>query len=176
MPKPATTTRQRRSRAIEDAACKRAFLRAYVCCGSIARTTHVLHMDHQRHLRWLAKDPAYAEAFGEAAYAYRMGLLEICEKEIHRRAVEGIDVPIHYQGKRVDTIKKWSDVLLMFLTKQLDPSYRDSQQVNVATNVNVQQNQSNQIRVVEDGDWYGNADRLATASAAESTANPVVAG
>jgi len=67
--------------------------------------------------------------------------------------------------------RKFSDVLAIFRTKKLDPAYRDNfnQQINVQTNV-----QNNQIRVVEDGNWYDNADRLASGSAPESDTDPAV--
>ena len=47
-------------------------------------------------------------------------------QEVYRQAVEGIDEPVYYQGKLVDTVKKYSPILLMFLLKREDPSYRDS--------------------------------------------------
>lgn len=59
--------------------------------------------------------------------------LGVVEKEIHRRAIEGIEKPIYYKGERVDTIMEYSDNLLMFRAKRLDPEYRDNlkqQQVN----------------------------------------------
>ena len=46
------------------------------------------------------------------------------EAEINRRAIEGVDHPVIHQGVITDTYKQYSDNLLMFRAKRLDPSYR----------------------------------------------------
>ncbi|KKN74258.1 hypothetical protein LCGC14_0391970 [marine sediment metagenome] len=43
------------------------------------------------------------------------------ELAAHRRAVDGVDHPVYYQGDRVDTFKEYSDRLLMFLLKAARP-------------------------------------------------------
>lgn len=48
------------------------------------------------------------------------------ETEINRRAIEGTDKPVIYQGKITGSYKEFSDNLLMFRAKRLDPSYRDN--------------------------------------------------
>lgn len=68
-----------------------------------------------------AKDAEFAEAFEDAR---RCGL-EILKDEAWRRAYEGVEEPVFYEGEQVDHIRKYSDVLLMFLIKQHDPSYRE---------------------------------------------------
>ena len=52
--------------------------------------------------------------------------LGVVEAEVHRRAIEGIDHPVIHQGVITDHYKQYSDNLLMFRAKRLDPSYRDS--------------------------------------------------
>jgi len=54
--------------------------------------------------------------------------LGIVEAEIHRRAVLGADKPIIYQGRITGSYKDWSDNLLMFRAKRLDPAYKDNYQ------------------------------------------------
>ena len=58
---------------------------------------------------------------------------DMLDAEIDRRGVEGIDKPIYYKGEKVDTVKEYSDNLLMFRRKKLDPTYRDNYVVNVGT-------------------------------------------
>ena len=53
------------------------------------------------------------------------------EAEINRRAIEGVDHPVIHQGVITDTYKQYSDNLLMFRAKRLDPEYRDSHQPTV---------------------------------------------
>ena len=52
--------------------------------------------------------------------------LGVVEAEVHRRAIEGVDHPVIHQGVITDTYKTYSDNLLMFRAKRLDPSYRDN--------------------------------------------------
>jgi hypothetical protein len=60
------------------------------------------------------------------------------EAEIERRAIEGIDEPVYWRGQRVDTIKKYSDNLLMFRAKRLEPAYKDNYQPQQAsTTINI---------------------------------------
>ena len=68
------------------------------------------HSDFQR--QW---DDALAEGLG------RM------EIEAGRRAVEGTDKPVYYQGIECGAVREYSDTLLMFLMKKRDPSYARSQ-------------------------------------------------
>lgn len=59
--------------------------------------------------------------------------------EAWRRAADGIDDPVYYHGVRVDTVKKFSDILLMFLIKQQDPSFRENATMNVGVQVGIVQ-------------------------------------
>ncbi len=74
----------------------------------------------------MAKNPDFSEAFeaarteGEEALAYR--LLE----EARRRAEDGVERPVFYQGKVCGTIREYSDLLLMFKIKGLMPKFRDN--------------------------------------------------
>lgn len=52
---------------------------------------------------------------------------DILEAEARRRAASGVDKPIYYKGERVDTIKEYSDTLLIFLLKAHRPEkFRDN--------------------------------------------------
>lgn len=65
--------------------------------------------------------PDFAQAFDEA----RACGIEVLKDEAHRRAYEGIEEPVFYKGDEIARVRKYSDVLLMFLIKQADPSYRE---------------------------------------------------
>lgn len=73
-------------------------------------------------------DVEFADAFERAR---RCGL-EVLKDEAHRRAYEGVLEPLTYQGEVFDHVRKYSDVLLMFLIKQADPTYRDRVNVDIA--------------------------------------------
>ena len=67
----------------------------------------------------------------------------VVEAEVHRRAIEGIDHQVIYKGEITDTYKEYSDNLLMFRAKRLDPSYRDNysnttkQDTPIVTQINI---------------------------------------
>ena len=52
--------------------------------------------------------------------------IEEMEIEMDRRGLEGVDHPVICQGKITDTYKQFSDNLLVFRAKKLDPSYREN--------------------------------------------------
>lgn len=56
---------------------------------------------------------------------------EVFEKELARRAL-GYEQPLTFKGMRTgDTVTQHSDLLLMFLLKKLDSSYRDNNKVEL---------------------------------------------
>ena len=66
--------------------------------------------------KWL-KDETFKAEFEQA----REEATEKLEREAIRRAAEGVDKPVYYQGKLVDTVKEYSDTLLIFLLKGMNP-------------------------------------------------------
>lgn len=73
-------------------------------------------------------DKAFAEAWDAALEAGTDKL----EDEAKRRAHDGVEEPVHYQGVRVDTVRKYSDTLLIFLLKGRRPEkYRERSDVKV---------------------------------------------
>lgn len=47
------------------------------------------------------------------------------EKEAIRRARDGTDEPVYYQGEKVGTVKRYSDALLMFLLRANRSKFRN---------------------------------------------------
>ncbi len=72
------------------------------------------------------KDPEFAKAWDEALLLARYS----AERELHRRAVEGVDEPVFQGGKQVGKIKKYSDTLLLARMRKLDPGYRPMQRID----------------------------------------------
>jgi hypothetical protein len=73
-------------------------------------------------------DPNFSAAWDEAETAGT----EFMEDEARRRAVEGVDKPIYHQGVRVDTVREFSDTLLIFLLKGRKPeTYRDNSNLKI---------------------------------------------
>lgn len=71
---------------------------------------------------WRREDQEFAAKWDEAMDV-GVGALE---DEAHRRAFEGCDEPVYYLGQKVDTVKKYSDTLAIFLLKAHRPEkYRE---------------------------------------------------
>ena len=96
---------------------KRAFLTALAHTGNITEAADIAHIARSAHYQWLEADPVYAAAYKDAMEQAAQRL----EAEAKRRAVEGVEEPVFYQGKQCGVIRRYSDVLLMFLLKGAMP-------------------------------------------------------
>ena len=106
---------------------QRAFLAAFRETGNVRLACEVAGVGRSSHYRWREKDPAYREAFDLA----REDAADILEAEAFRRAVEGVEEPVGwYKGVAGGTVRRYSDVLLMFQLKALRPEkYRERVEV-----------------------------------------------
>lgn len=101
---------------------KRAFLAAYGRLGTVLAAAEASNVHRQSHRNWMANDPRYAAAF-EAA---KDESIERMEHEARRRAVAGWEEPVYHQGQVVGTVRKFSDLLLIFMLKAARPEvYRE---------------------------------------------------
>jgi hypothetical protein len=108
---------------------KAAFLEAYAKIGTVVHAAQHVGLPRRTHYKWLQKDPNYAKHFAEAEEE----AIQLLEREARRRAMVGIEEPVYYKGEVCGTVRKYSDVLLMFLLKSKRPdTYRDHQAVDVA--------------------------------------------
>jgi len=107
---------------------KRAFLAAMSLYGVITRAAEVAGIDPKTHRNWLGADEVYAEAFGRAKQA----AVDTLEAEARRRAVEGVQEPVFYEGRVVGHKMRQSDNLAMFLLKGNAPDkFRERSEVKV---------------------------------------------
>ena len=80
---------------------------------------------------WDRRDVEGFKSRKAAALAIFMGKVEL---EINRRAIEGVDrLKFNNKGEHIATETLYSDNLLMFRAKRLDPSYRDNYDVRPVT-------------------------------------------
>lgn len=98
------------------------FLAAFSTRATISAAAKAIAVGRRTHYLWLETDKAYAARFKDA----EEDVTESLEAEARRRAVDGLEEPVHYQGERVDTIRRYSDTLLIFLLKARRPEvYRE---------------------------------------------------
>ena len=104
----------------------RAFLAAYLETGSITRAAEAAGIQRQQHYRRLKEDPQYAAAFEEAREQFGDAL----EEEAIRRAREGVEEPVYYQGVVCGGIQRYSDGLMQFLLRGVKPEkYRERKEI-----------------------------------------------
>lgn len=99
------------------------WLEAFAECGSIGEACAATGIPVPTAEHWASVD-----SYGfkkRKAWAAQMAVGKL-DAEINRRAIEGIDHPVIHQGVITDTYKQYSDNLLMFRAKRLDPAYKDS--------------------------------------------------
>lgn len=93
---------------------------------------------HASHYRWMASDPEYPAKFEQA----HLQSCDALEAEAFRRAVEGHDEPVYWQGACIGYRKKFSDqILLRLLESRLPEKYGNRSELthkgNVAASVQV---------------------------------------
>ena len=114
---------------------QRAFLAAFAETGNQVQAAKVAGVDRRSHYNWL-KQPEYADAWEQA----KIMAGDSIEAEIVRRAT-GYDEEAFYQGEPTGhTIKRYSDILLIFLMKGWNPNkYHDRHEVRgqVDSTINV---------------------------------------
>ena len=97
---------------------KAAFLVAFAEMGTVTHAGRAASVPRSTVYDWLARDADFRAAFAEA----EQEAIDSLEKEAIRRARDGVEEPVYDKGKRIDTIRKYSDTLLIFLLKGNRPS------------------------------------------------------
>ena len=99
-------------------------LAGFLQTGRITKAAELAGIHYSTHNNWLKQSEAYAEAFEQAKEIAG----DLTEDEIYRRAFEGYDHPVTYEGEITTTYKAYSDLVAMFWLKGLRPEkYRDNQ-------------------------------------------------
>lgn len=109
---------------------KRAAAAAYAEVGTVLHACKAAEIDRATFYRWLKTDPEFAAAVELA----REDAADRLEREVVRRAVEGVEEPLVSGGKMLGTVTRYSDTLLIFALKGLRPQkYRDNARLEVVT-------------------------------------------
>jgi hypothetical protein len=115
------------------------FLEAFSVVGSVAAACAETGIPVATVESWALRDLHGFKKRKDWAGQHALGLIEA---EIDRRGRVGIDKPVFWRGQQVDTVKEYSDNLLMFRAKRLDPAYKDNYRApestpNVVTLINI---------------------------------------
>ena len=112
---------------------QKAFLDNLSETGSVKKACEAIKISRNSFYNFRKKNKKFTEQWEEAEKRGVDALIE----EARRRAHDGVDEPVYYKGDRIDTIRKYSDVLLMFLIKAKRPEYRESYQMSVDGNITI---------------------------------------
>ena len=121
------------------------FLEAYRTTASVASAARIAGIDRTMHYRKLETDESYQKAFAQA----KEEVSDVIEGELFRRAVKGEKEAVFYKGKKVATILRKSDPLLMFIARGAMPEkYREHTSIEHSGSVDLVQILEAQQRVV----------------------------
>lgn len=96
--------------------------------GNVSKAAEAAGIDRGTHYKWASADPEYKAACVDAMESAADKL----EEEARRRAHDGVDEPVYQGGKKVGTVRKYSDTLLIFLLKGARPEkYRERSSITV---------------------------------------------
>lgn len=117
-------------------AAQERFLAEYARTGLLCHSADVAGVTPQAVEQWRKDVTTRGKALNGFQFEKRLEVAlrrynERLDAEIDRRALEGVDKPVTYKGQITGTFKEYSDNLLMFKKKKLDPSYRDNYNVQV---------------------------------------------
>lgn len=98
------------------------FLDRLASTANVTKSAEVSGAHLRTLYRWKEKFPDFAAAWREAE---RVGTA-LLEDEALRRAKDGCDRPVFYEGEQCGVIREYSDTLMIFLLKARDPDkYRE---------------------------------------------------
>lgn len=107
---------------------KIAFLAALAATGNVTKSAKAVGVERQTVYTWREEDADFAAAWEKAM---QLGV-EAMEDECKRRAFDGVDKPVFYQGGECGTVREYSDTLAIFLLKAHAPEkYRERSNVEL---------------------------------------------
>lgn len=105
------------------------FLQCLIDTGNVSRAAASIGISRTRMYELKKEDEAFAQAWDEAV---DIGIDHL-EEEARRRAYQGTDKPVFYQGYQCGTIREYSDTLMIFLLKAHRPDKFKERVVNEHT-------------------------------------------
>lgn len=102
---------------------------------SISKAAAMIGIDRGKHYEWMAKDEKYAQQYKKV----KEQIGDILEETAFKRAVEGWEEPVFYEGSICGYIRKFSDgILTKMLAAYLPERYREKQaEINIRNNVTI---------------------------------------
>jgi hypothetical protein len=118
----------------ESSSWRATFLGALEASGNVSASARRAGVGRATVYRHRAGEADFRESWDEALEV----ACDALEAEARRRALDGWDEPVFYEGKVCGHIRKYSDALIMFLLKAYRPQFRDHALTEHAVNAPVQ--------------------------------------
>lgn len=120
-----------------------AFLAALAATCNVTKACAAAGVGRMTAYDWRTADPDFAKRWEDAM---RIGA-ESLEDEAKRRAFDGVDEPVFFQGMATDTVRKYSDTLAIFLLKGAMPDkYRENSKLELSGSLALNQMSDEEIR------------------------------
>lgn len=111
---------------------KKAFLISFRETGNVKLSAQEAGVDRATVYRWKDSDDEFAQAMSKA----HDDAVDLLIQEARRRALQGVEEPVFQKGEEVGRIRKYSDVLLIFLIKGGRPEvYRERYELKHAGSI-----------------------------------------
>ncbi|MGH8323238.1 MAG: terminase [Steroidobacteraceae bacterium] len=119
----AATKRPRRKRPRKESALwKPAFIESMAKTCNVTLASQAAGISRTYAYQARDADPQFAAAWDEA----EQSAVDVLEAEARRRAAVGVSEPVFHKGVQIASVRKYSDVLLIFLLKAHRPEkYRE---------------------------------------------------
>ena len=111
---------------------QRAFINAYLKCGTIRGAVKLSKVHHLRHYNWCREDNNYQAIFAQAESV----MLEEDIAKIRSRGIDGYDYEVLGKDGEVRKLKRYDSILAMFYIKAKDQRFKDSHKGDTI-NINV---------------------------------------
>jgi hypothetical protein len=127
-------TTARTVRTVEKGDWKAIFLKALAVSGVVTTACKKAKIGRTTAYKTRDEDEAFAQAWDDALDDALDGM----EEEVYRRGVEGVLKPVYQGGKKVGSIREYSDTLLIFRLKAERPEkYRERTDVRHSGKIDV---------------------------------------
>lgn len=106
---------------------RRIFLRTLAKTCNVTESAAAAGVCRKRAYEWREAHAEFAKAWDDAIETATDAL----EAEARRRAIDGWEEPVHYQGIQTSTIRKYSDALLALLLRGRRRTFRENHAVEL---------------------------------------------
>jgi hypothetical protein len=141
-------TTARTVRTVEKGDWKAVFLKALAGSGVVTTACRKAKIGRTTAYKVRDEDTDFAAAWDDALDQ----AADVMEEEAHRRAVEGVLKPVFQGGKKVGSVREYSDTLLIFQLKAARPEkYRERTDVRHSGKIDVGKLSDDELLAIVEG-------------------------